>query len=282
MKKLLILSIFLLGSLGLRAQETTPAPEVLPQGRTIVEQREEFSIPAPDKKNKSKLDVSFNSILGSKIKPGPRRRGWERGHWSGVGVYYNGLVDNLFSLKTPESAPYLSQSAKSIGVTLNPLHATLVHGRRLGLLTGVGFELNNFRFDQDITLIRVDGHTVPDYQYEARGVDLTKSKLFTAYVNIPLLLEVQIGQKQNFFISAGMVGGMNIGHHTKIKADSPELNGVKKSHADLGMRNFHYGYILNIGYDDFALTMTYYQSPIFRAGQGPYVRQVNIGFSVML
>ena len=281
MKKYLSLIAFMFMAVGLSAQETETLPE---EGEVIVEKREEFTIPnRSQRENKSKLDISFNPMLTSRFKrSAAARQGWHKGHWAGVSIYYNGLIDNLGALSTPSEAPYMSLGAKSIGVALNPFSVTLIHGKRVGLLTGAGFEFNNFRFDQNVTLKRENGVTGPDWQYQEKGVDLTKSKLFTCYLNIPLLVEVQIGQRQNFFINAGMVGGMNIGSHTKVKADSPQFKGTDKNHGSLGLRNFHYGYMLNIGYDCFALSVTYYRSNLFRPGQGPHVQQINIGLSLML
>lgn len=40
-------------------------------------------------------------------------------------------------------------------------------------------------------------------------------------MNIPLLVEFQTGRNHNFFINAGLVGGLRIGAHTKIKGDGP-------------------------------------------------------------
>lgn len=282
MKKHLLPIAFLFLALGLSAQETSGPPA---QGEVIVEKREEFTIPDRTRdrgRNKSKLDISVNNMFSSRFKRAPARRGWNKGHWAGVSLYYNGLIDNLGALSTPADAPYLSLGAKSIGVALNPLAVTLVHGRRVGLLTGMGVEFNNFRFDQNVTLKRENGITGPDWQYEQTGVNLSKSKLFTCYLNIPLLVEVQIGQRQNFFINAGMIGGMNIGSHTKIQSDSPQFKGKEKNHGSLGLRNFHYGYTVNIGYDCFALSVIYYRSNLFRPGQGPQAQQINIGLSIML
>lgn len=278
MKKHLLLIAGLLCWPGLWAQTPTHAP-----GEAIVEKREEFTIPGKaERGNKSKLDISFNTMFSSHYKRSAPRGGWDKGHWSGVSVFYNGLIDNLGSLSTPSGAPYLSLGAKSIGVALNPLDVTLVHGKRVGLLTGLGVEFNNFRFDQNVTLKREHGITGPDWQYEQNGVKLSKSKLFTCYLNIPLLVEVQMGHKQNFFINAGMIGGMNIGSHTKIKSSSPQFSGKEKNHGSLGLRNFHYGYTVNIGYDCFALSVIYYRSNLFRPGEGPRVQQINIGLSVLL
>lgn len=281
MKKYLSLIVLLFLALGVSAQETEPLPA---KGEVIVEKREEFTIPGRSKnENGSKLDISFNPMFTSRFKRSFfTEPSWKKGHWAGIGIYYNGLIDNLGALSTPSEAPYMSLGAKSIGVTLNPFSVTLIHGKRMGLLTGMGLEFNNFRFDQNVTLKRENGITGPDWQYQEKGVDLTKSKLFTCYMNIPLLMEIQIGHRQKFFINAGMVGGLNLGSHTKVKADSPQFKGTEKNHGSLGLRNFHYGYVINIGYDCFALSVTYYRSNLFRPGQGPHAQQINVGLSLML
>ena len=149
MKKYLSLIAFMFMAVGLSAQETETLPE---EGEVIVEKREEFTIPnRSQRENKSKLDISFNPMLTSRFKrSAAARQGWRKGHWAGVSIYYNGLIDNLGALSTPSEAPYMSLGAKSIGVALNPFSVTLIHGKRVGLLTGAGFEFNNFRFDQNV------------------------------------------------------------------------------------------------------------------------------------
>lgn len=232
--------------------------------------------------NKSTLDLSVNTVFLKRF-TSARTPGWNRGHWAGVTLHYNGLVRSLGSLSVPNDLNYLSLSAKSIGVALNPFDVTLVHGKRAGLITGLGVEFNNFRFDQNISLKRENNVTGPDFYYEENHIRLTKSKFFTAYVNVPLLFEVQIGRRQNFFVNAGLVGGINIGSRTKVRANSPPLlNGTQKQNGNLGLRNFHYGYMLNFGYDMFGLSVIYYQSPLFRANEGPHIRQINIGLSIYL
>ena len=211
-----------------------------------------------------------------------RRVLWRDGRWAGVGIHYNGLVTNLGNFSLPDDAKYLSQSSKSIGVTINPIDFILLGNRKIHLMTGLGFELNNFRFDQDIALKYEKGVTVPDYQYIEQGIKLSKSKLFTAYMNIPLLVEFQTGRNHNFFINAGLVGGLRIGAHTKIKGDGPLVGGTAKDHSSFGLRNFHYGYTLNFGYSNIGFNVTYYHSPLWREGAGPQVRQINVGISLVL
>lgn len=234
--------------------------------------------PEPQKK-RSKIRISlFKKPEG---KEQTRRVLWRDGRWAGIGIHYSGMVTNLGNFSLPAGAERMTQSVKSIGVTLNPVDFILVGNQSFRLLTGLGFELNNFRFDQDIALKYENGVTTVDEQYLAQGVNLSKSKLFTAYMNIPILIEFQTGRNHNFFINGGVIGGLRIGAHTKIQGKSSIIGGTAKDHSSFGLRNFHYGYTLNFGYSHIGFNLTYYHSPLWRKGAGPQVRQVNAGISLV-
>ena len=66
------------------------------------------------------------------------------------------------------------------------------------------------------------------------------------------------------------------------QGERSNLNGKFKEHGSMGLRNFHYGYTINIGYDHFALSATYYRPTIFKEKHGPQVQQINIGLTLML
>lgn len=235
--------------------------------------------PAEPQKKKTRIRISlFKKPEGEEQ---TRRVLWRDGRWAGIGIHYSGLVTNLGNFSLPAGAERLTQSAKSIGVTLNPVDFILVGNQTVRLMTGLGFELNNFRFDQDVTLKYENGVTTVDEQYLAQGVNLTKSKLFTAYMNIPLLIEFQIGRNRNFFINGGVVGGLRIGAHTKIQGKGAIVGGTAKDHSSFGLRNFHYGYTINFGYSHIGFNLTYYHSPLWRKGAGPQARQVNAGISLV-
>lgn len=253
------------------------------QGDVVSGQEDAGMVPESAGEKRGRLTIAIKNI--SKTDEGEQRHNrllWNDGHWAGIGIHYSGLITNLTHMNLPEGAEFLSQSAKSIGVTLNPIDYTLLKSRHVGLVTGLGVEFNNFRFDENMTLKVEDGVTVPDYQYQAQNIRLEKSKLYTCYLNVPFLVEVQMGRNNNFFINAGMVGGWRIGTHTKIKASDPRLSGKYKDHGSFGLRNFHYGYTINIGYNHFALSAVYYRSTLFKDGKGPRVQQINIGLTFLL
>lgn len=210
-----------------------------------------------------------------------RRFGLEDGHWSGLVLSYNGLVSSLSDLNMPEEASDMAQSAKSIGISMNFVDVALPISRNIGIVTGLGMEFNNFRFKKDIGLKMEDGYTVVDYQYIDRGINLKKSKINTAYLNIPLLLEFQFGRGNKIFINGGVIGGWKMGSHTKIKVNDGPFRGKFKERDNISLKNFHYGYTVNLGFDHIGISATYYPTSIFRTGTGPHLEQVNIGITIL-
>lgn len=216
-----------------------------------------------------------------------KRWKWSSGHWAGIGINYSGLVKNLGHLRLPDGAKYMKQTAGSIGVNLQLVDFTLVSKRSFGLITGLGLEFNNFKFDRDISLTQdQNGVIVEDTYYMDNGIGLSKSKLSTMYLNIPLLVEFQIGRprsgwKRPGFINFGMIAGVRLEGHTKIKSSDPRVDGIYKKTSGLNLRNFHWGTEFNIGYKGIALSARYYPHSIFTKDEGPNVQQANIGVSYL-
>ena len=206
------------------------------------------------------------------------------GHWMGIGLGYSGLVSSLGKLALPSEAEYMSQKAGSINVNINLFNTGIVSTRHFALVTGIGMELNNFKFDKNMTLTRnAMGYIVPDESYAQRGVRLKKSKLSTNYFVVPLLAEFRFPVARRgrpFYFYGGVTGGWCFNAHTKIKYFENGHRKKDKSHNHLNIRNFKYGYTAGIGYNRLGLYASYYPESLFRAGKGPEVRQVNIGLSL--
>ncbi len=213
-------------------------------------------------------------------RPLNKRWSYMGGHYAGASLFYNGLVQDLGHLRLPPDAGWMHLASNSIGVDLNPLDFVLVSNRHFGLITGLGFEINNFRFENNIGITQNDqGYIVPDETYNQNGITLDKSKLTTVYMNIPLLVEFKIGRSGGY-VNGGVVGGLRLSSHTKVKTESPST--IEKSHRGLNLRNFHYGVHLQGGYRNYGIVAKYYPQSIFTTGGGPDVRQVNIGIILTL
>lgn len=209
------------------------------------------------------------------------RFGRTSAHWSGFGIHYSGMVQGLHRLQLPAEYADLKQTIQSIGVTINIADIALPITKHLGLFSGIGLEFNNFRFSKDVGLKQEGGNTVIDYQFIEQGIRLSKSKLNTGYINIPLMLEYQFGPGNDFFINGGLIGGFRIAGKTKIQSSDPRMRGTFKQWSNVSLRNFHFGYSVGLGYDKYSFFATYYPQSIFRNNIGPDIQQINIGILIV-
>ena len=199
-----------------------------------------------------------------------------------IRIGYSGLVSGLDNLTVPAGAEYLKPMGRSLSFDITILGYNYPVARHFTLGTGLELEINNFRFEENMVPFRDPENgfiTVPDWSYNERGIKLKKSKLVTTYLNVPLLAKVGFGHRNRFKLYGGVIGGVRVTSHTKIKADDPQLHGKFKNHGGLNLRNFHWGYLTGFSYRSFGVYAKYYPQSIF-TDKGPGVRQVNIGLSL--
>lgn len=200
-----------------------------------------------------------------------------------VGVGYNALVKDLGSLKMPEEADQMTLKAKSINFNLTLFTYNLRITDHFGLRSGFELEVNNFRFDRNISLAHDEnGNTVIDDSFDDRDIYLSKSKLVTSYLNIPVVLRVTVGSGKNrFYAQGGVVAGWRWATYLKVKSGSAALKGKHRYHDDYNIRNIHWGYTAGLGFRNYGIYATYYPRPFFRSGKGPAdMRHVNIGVNL--
>lgn len=215
-----------------------------------------------------------------KYKKNGKRWRWDGGHWQGATLTYGGLVDGLGNLNKPQGAEWMTQGTSSIGLDLNFIDLTIFSRGCFGIFSGLGLEINNFRFDKNVAIGNDEnGYIVPDWSYDKSGVALSKTKLTTTYLQVPLMFEFQFGKNRSGWINFGVVGGFLVDGHTKIKQRD---GGTVKRYSGLNLNNFHYGFEASIGYTAFGLRAKYYPQSIFRDGLGPNTQQVNIGITIAL
>ena len=208
-----------------------------------------------------------------------------RGHWSGFEMGINAFANEDYSNYLPKYDNFMDLNlAKSIAVNLNFLQYDISLQKtktNIGLVTGMGFEWNNYRFDQNITLIEKDGMVYPDPNNPDWSVK--KSKLTSLYLTIPLLLEFQIPIKNDHKIhmSAGLVGGLRLGTHTKIKYKRKGNTHKDKDRDDYNLQAFRYSAQVRLGYRAINLFATYGMTNLFRSNKGPELTPYTIGLTLV-
>ena len=207
-----------------------------------------------------------------------RSRNRFKGNWAGIEFGFNGYFTEDFSSVMPDDIYYMTlHSGKSNSFSINCVQQSLGFTRHFGLVTGLGFEWNNYRFDGNNNIEKDENGNIIELD---PGVTLKKSRFKTLYLNIPLLLEVKIPADNNHFnVAAGLTGGVKLWSESKMVTDDDRK---LQSNSDFSLSVLRWGTTARIGFGNFQLFGTYYFTPLFKPGKGPGgydLYPVEIGFA---
>ena len=201
-----------------------------------------------------------------------------KGHWAAIEMGINSFLNVDYTGFAPNFMD-LNQN-KSYEVSLNILRYSIGlqdDKHNIGLVTGLGITFNDYRFSNANTIVNDNGIVKPVI-LEKSGLE--KSKLSTSYLTIPLMMEFQIpvkGHDKSFYFSGGLIGGLKLGSHTKIKMDGDK----SKSRDDFNINPFRYGTSAHIGYKGVNVFWNFYFSSFFKNGRGPDMFPFTIGIGLM-
>ena len=198
-----------------------------------------------------------------------------KGHWAGVQLGFCNYAET-------DKEPFMDiNSGKSITVGINFLQYNVDLSRNknnFGLVTGMGWAVYNYRFDNDYLITANDqGITIGE---PTGNRHVKKSKIVTSYLNVPLLLELQNSEnaKHDMFVSAGVYGGFRIGSHTKTVYFGDDK---KKSRQDININPFQYGAMVQVGLNFIKLYGTYNFSTLYESDKGPEVTPFTVGLTLV-
>lgn len=202
---------------------------------------------------------------------------WERfkGHYSGLEIGFNTLMTSDFSSTLPREMDL--NNSKTINFSINFMQYNIGlqrHRKNVGLVTGMGITFSNYRFDSPYILTTdVNGKTIS----EETTREVKKNKLATTYINVPLLLELQVPgtHERQLFINAGAFCGLNIGSHTKVVYEDD--NNKDKSRGNYNINPFQYGLTARMGYRFIKLFANYNLTPLFEKDMGPELYPFTVG-----
>jgi hypothetical protein len=246
----------------------------------IIEKDGTTSIEIPEKNDVSTYDSSKDRDFVYK------KKAKFKGHWAGFEWGFNGLMDANNSINLKDDLKYLELSqGRSWNFNLNVLQYSLGFGTdKVGLVTGLGFEWNNYHFRNQTSIKVVDGITVEDDSYFLDPNKIvTKSKLSMSHLTVPLLLEFQIPtsrDRHRIFFSTGLIGGVRLGSHTKVVYEGA-TKGKDKVRNDYNLSQFRYGVTARVGYRNLKLFANYYPTALFEEGKGPEVYPFSIGLILL-
>jgi len=204
------------------------------------------------------------------------------GHWAGLDLGINGYLTPDNKIDIPQQYSFLDlRYEKSINVQLNFYEQNFnLAANKLGLITGLGIEWNNYRFHNDVKL---DPNAPVIAEVPELNRNYTKSKLNVRYLNVPLILEFQTNPKSNvnsFHIGAGVVGGLRIGSHTKNVFDNNKRQ-KEKVRDDFHLNPLKADATLRIGWGKLNLYGNYSLLTLFREGKGPELYPFSVGLTLL-
>lgn len=203
-------------------------------------------------------------------------------HWGGFAMGVNGWLSNGgFSM--PKTQEYMSLNyGKSLNFQLNFEKDIHLYKNYINLVTGIGFEWNQYEFSNRTKLY-------PDSSYTYGMIDSSnvfsykKNRLKSTFVNVPVLFEFNTNKNANkaFHIAVGVIGGYKLGSRTRqvLKNSGDEIRIIRKD--DYNINPFRVNAHASIGYKNFTLFADYALTPLFENGKGPELYPFTIGVKLI-
>ncbi|MBT3208160.1 MAG: PorT family protein [Bacteroidetes bacterium] len=278
MKKVLVLTVAVFLTIGLLAQEADTTKIKLgtkkiliienPDGDSdvVVDTLEEYDYDIDEmiEKKKDKDDSEFDA------------------HWAGFEFGLNNYLNSNNELVSNDEL-HASSLSKSWGFNLNLLEFDFpVIKENFGFVTGLGFEWNNYRFENNFVALGYDENGSTEWRDE--GIEYQKNKLNTTYLTAPLLMEFQapVGKKQEkLSISVGVIGGLKLHSNSHYEYEIGDGEYDLKEKTDYNLSSFRYGVTARIGYDNVQLFANYNITPMFESDKGPELYPFTIGIHIL-
>jgi len=204
------------------------------------------------------------------------------GHWEGIEFGINGYLNSDYNNNLPTAYSFLDlKQENSWSIELNALEQNInLIKNKFGITTGLGFQMNNYKFSNDINLSS-DSATI--YGYHDTIHNYTKSKLNVNYLTIPLLFEYQTNNKSklnSFHFAVGGIFGLKVGSHTKMVYTSDDKKEKIKSRDDFHLNPIKYEATVRIGWGKINLFVNYALSTLFEKNEGPEMYPFTAGISL--
>ncbi|GAB2534740.1 outer membrane beta-barrel protein [Spirosoma aerophilum] len=178
---------------------------------------------------------------------------------------YVGL--NNFGGSLPAGYDFRPIGSRFVALSWQKRIPLLVKGStKLRLVTGPEVAWNNFMFEQNAEsgrnmLVQKNNQLV----IEQADVDLRKSKLVTAQLNLPVMFNLSF--RSGFTLGLGAYAGIRLDSYTKVK---PEGGSSVRTHGSYSLNPVRWGLTTELGFRGSSkLFFRYEPNSPFKAGQGP-------------
>jgi len=204
------------------------------------------------------------------------------GHWAGFDFGLNTLLNTDYTGYDTEFMDLTVIQSYSFHLNIFQYSFGLQRNRNnLGLVTGIGFQMQDYRLHDSITLEKDDNGVIQPrvFQYG----DHQKSKLTVFSVLVPVLAEYQVpinNYKNRLYFSGGMFVGYRIGSYTKFKYRTDHSETLKIT-GNYSLNDFRYGVMARMGYRWFNIYAMYELSGLYEENLGPEMHPFTFGITVL-
>ena len=204
-------------------------------------------------------------------------------HWAGLEVGMNNFMNADYSIyqnQFPDDILELNPG-KSLTSNLNFMEFAFKNEKKtFGLVTGMGFSLNDYAFDLPVTIEKEEGFgKIVPVNISEQNSSVKKSKLHVNYLTAPLMLEIKTPLRMgssHLYLAGGAIGSLYLGAHTKYKFHD---NNKFKTESNYHINQWKYELTGRIGFGDFCVFANYSMTPLFKDGKGPKIHPLLIGIS---
>ncbi|OYT17213.1 MAG: hypothetical protein B7C24_03725 [Bacteroidetes bacterium 4572_77] len=106
------------------------------------------------------------------------------GHWGGFGLGINGYVNDKYTYELPKEYAFMDllwQKSINVDINLWEQNINLSPNKNIGLITGIGYSIYNYRFTKSFTVMQDSSNFSALYN---QGINVRKSKIVTNYIMI--------------------------------------------------------------------------------------------------
>jgi len=206
-----------------------------------------------------------------------RRKKRFNGNWRGIEFGMNSYLNTDHKFPPGFLSIY---DGKAWNVNLNFFQYSFNFTRngRLGLVTGIGIRLQNYRFANNNSIMKDSTGFIVEKPYTQ---NLKKSKLIVDYLTVPAIIEFHTGRYRNGFrIGLGVIGSLKCRSLTKVKWYEEGDKKKEKNKGDYNISPLDYALTARLGVDNFEVYANYSMVPLFKKGQGPEVYPLSVGLGI--
>lgn len=203
----------------------------------------------------------------------------------GLDAGVNILRNTSGNLSMDSTASWLDLNySRSLSWRMQVLAADFpIYQNFIKIKSGLGFAWNGYGLKNNVRPTTMDSTgiyaiTIPD----SISV-LTKNKFRHSYLTLPLMIELNTNNDLDkaFHLSAGVIGGWNMGSMVKQKWHSNDSNSAFKHKGIYNANPFTLDATARIGYGKFTLFGTYGLTTLFEKNKGPEVYPITIGLQII-